>query len=370
VAGKMKAVVKVTPELGAVYKEVDLPKIAPDQVLVKVRATSICGTDVHIYKWDPWSQGRIGNKALPQILGHEVAGEVVEIGPHVKRIAVGDYISAETHIPHPADLQALLCQMHIGERMKILGVDCDGAFAEYFAVPEVVCWVNDKSIPPEFATVQEPLGNATYAVLGEDNDVAGKSMVLIGDGPISLFAVGVARVCGVTQIFLVGKYEFNMEIGRKMGADHLIYANDDSVDRVAYVKDHTGGYGADIVLDMAGSPQALNEGFKFLRKGGRFSAFGIASESPTAIDYNNGIVFKGSQVHGISGRKMFDTWYRVRNFLSSGRLDIAPVITHMFTLADYDKGFKEMMTRPRASAKVVLFPDPKELEAARKRRGI
>jgi threonine 3-dehydrogenase len=280
----MKAVVKVKPELGAVYKEVDLPKIAPDQVLVKVRATSICGTDVHIYKWDPWSQGRIGNKALPQILGHEVAGEVVEVGPHVKRITVGDYISAETHIPYPGDLQALLCQMHIGERMKILGVDCDGAFAEYFAVPEVVCWVNDKSIPPEFATVQEPLGNATYAVLAEDNDVAGKSMVLIGDGPISLFAVGVARVCGVTQIFLVGKYDFNMEIGRKMGADHLLYANDDSVDRVAFIKDHTGGYGADIVLDMAGSPQALNEGFKYLRKGGRFSAFGIASESPTTVD--------------------------------------------------------------------------------------
>ena len=369
-AGKMKAVVKTQPELGAVYKEVDIPKIAPDQVLVKVRATSICGTDVHIYKWDPWSQGRIGDKALPQTLGHEVAGEVVEIGPEVKRINVGDYISAETHIPHPGDLQALLCQMHIGERMQILGVDCDGAFAEYFAVPEVVCWINDKSIPPEFASIQEPLGNATYAVLAEDNDVAGKSMVLIGDGPISLLAVGVARVCGVTNIFLVGKYDFNMEIGRKMGADHLLYANKDDVDRVAYVKDHTGGYGADIVLDMAGSPQALDEGFKFLRKGGRFTAFGISAETPAAIDYNNGIVFKGSQVHGISGRRMFDTWYRVRNFLSSGRLDIAPVITHMYTLEDYEIGFNEMIKRPRASAKVVLFPDPAELEAAKKRRGI
>ena len=366
----MKAVVKVKPDPGAVYKEVDVPRIEPDQVLVKVRATSICGTDVHIYKWDAWSQGRIGEKALPQTLGHEVAGEVVEIGTHVKRIKVGDYISAETHIPHPGDLQALLGQQHIGERMKILGVDCDGAFAEYFAVPEVVCWVNDKSIPPEFATVQEPLGNATYAVLAEDFDVAGKSMVLIGDGPISLFAVGVARICGVTQIFLVGKYDFNMEIGRLMGADHLLYANRDDIDRVEYVKDHTGGYGADIVLDMAGSPQALDEGFKFLRKGGRFTAFGISAETPAAIDYNNGIVFKGSQVHGVNGRLMFDTWYRVRNFLSSGRLDISPVITHMFTLEDYEQGFKEMITRPRASAKVVLFPDPEELEGARKRRGL
>jgi len=364
----MKAVVKVEPAFGAAMQQRALPRIEPDQVLVKVRATSICGTDVHIYKWDEWSDNRIGAAALPQILGHEVAGEVVEIGSHVKRVAVGDYVSAETHIYHPGDLQSLLCQMHIGERMKILGVDCDGAFAEYFAVPESVCWINDPAIPPEIATVQEPLGNATYAVLGEDNDVAGKSMVLIGDGPISLLAVGVARTCGVTQIFLVGKYDFNMEIGRQMGADHLLYANRDE-DRVAYIRDLTGGYGADIVLDMAGSPQALDEGFKYLRKGGRFTAFGVASGATAPIDYNNGIVFKGSQVHGINGRRMYDTWYRVRNFLASGRLDINPVITHLYSLEDYQTGFDAMLERPRHSAKVVLFPDPAELEAARQRRG-
>ncbi|MBU1626643.1 alcohol dehydrogenase catalytic domain-containing protein [bacterium] len=366
---KMKAIVKTKGEHGAELLEVDIPKIKPDSVLVKVRATSICGTDVHIFKWDPWSDGRIGKKKLPQILGHEVAGDVVEVGPHCKRIKLGDYISAETHIYDPGDLQAMLCQLHVGERMKILGVDCDGAFAEYFEVPESVCWVNDKSIPPEFATVQEPLGNATYAVLGEDNDVAGKSMVLLGDGPISLFAVGVARTCGVTNIFIVGKYDFNMEIAKRMGADHLLYANKD-IDRVKYVRDHTGGYGADLVLDMAGSPQALDEGFKMLRKAGRFTAFGVAAESPTLIDYNNGMVFKGAQIHGISGRKMFDTWYRVRNFLSSGRLDISPVITHMFKLEDFEQGFKAMTTRPRQSAKVILFPDAKELSAAKKRRNI
>jgi threonine 3-dehydrogenase len=360
----MKAVVKTKPELGAVYMDVPLPEIPPDWVLVKVRATSICGTDVHIYKWDPWSAERIGEGNLPQILGHEVAGEVIEVGAHVKRIKVGQYISAETHIYDPSDITALLGQLHIGDHMKILGVDCDGAFAEYFAVPESVCWVNDPSIPPEFATVQEPLGNATYAVLGEDADVAGKSMVLIGDGPISLFAVGVARVCGVTQIFLVGKYDFNMEIGKRMGADHLLYANREDVNRIEFIKDHTNGFGADIVLDMAGSPQALDEGFRMLRRGGRFSAFGVSAVTPASIDYNNGMVFKGAQVHGISGRKMFDTWYRVRNFLSSGRLDISPVITHLFMLEDFEKGFQEMITRPRHSAKVVLFPTREEYDAA------
>ena len=364
---KMKAVVKTRPEQGAEYLEVDIPQIKPDQVLIKVSATSICGTDVHIFKWDDWSDKRIGRKALPQIMGHEVAGEVVEVGAHVKRIKVGDYLSAETHIYDPSDITSLMGQFHIGDHMKILGVDCDGAFAEYFAVPESVCWVNDRSIPPEMATIQEPLGNATYTVLGEDNDVAGKSMAIIGDGPIALFATAVARACGVAKIFICGKYDFNLGLAKQLGADHILYANDSSLDRIAYVKYHTYGAGADIVLEMAGSQQALDEGFKMLRRGGRFSAFGIAGQSPLPVDYNNGIVFKGSQVHGISGRLLFDTWYRNRNLLASGRLDVRPVVTHMFTLEEFAKGFDAMLCRPRASAKVVLFPDAKELEAAKAR---
>lgn len=363
----MKAVVKTNPGLGAEFLDREDPKPGERDVIVKVKATSICGTDVHIYEWNEWAQKRIGKDKLPQVLGHEVAGEVCEVGRDVRRVKVGDYISAETHIYDPRDLTALLGQFHIGERMKILGVDTDGAFAEYIRVPEAVCWINDRAIPPEIASIQEPLGNATYAVLGEDNDVAGRSMAIIGDGPIALFAIGVARTCGVAPIFHIGKYDFNMEIGKKMGSDHQLYANKD-FDRVGYIREHSGGYGADIVLDMAGSPQALEEGFKVLRKGGRFTAFGIPAKSPVMIDYSDGIVFKGAQVHGISGRKMFDTWYRVRNLLASGRLDVTPVITHLFSLEDYKKGFDLMMERPRKSAKVVLFPDRDEFEEAMKRR--
>ncbi len=367
--GTMKAVVKKEPRPGGEYMDTKIPEIQPDEVLVKVRATSICGTDVHIYKWDAWSQGRIGEKKLPQTMGHEVAGEVVEAGKNVRAVKVGDYVSAETHIPCNACIQCLTGQQHICANLSILGVDCNGSFAEYIAVPEVVCWINDRKIPPEFASVQEPLGNALYSVMGEDNDVGGKTMAIIGDGPIALLAVGVARACGVTSIFLVGKYDFNMEIAKRMGADHLLYANRDDVNRIEFVKDNTWGFGADIVLDMAGSEQALDEGFKMLRKGGRFTAFGIAASSPTMLDYNNGMVFKGSQVHGINGRKMYDTWFRVRNLLASGRLDVSPVITHMFTLDDYARGFEQMTTRPRKSAKVVLFPDREEYDAACKRRG-
>jgi threonine 3-dehydrogenase len=369
-AEKMMAVVKTKAEKGAELKEVPLPKIGDDEVLVKVSATSICGTDVHIYKWDDWSDKRIGAKALPQILGHEVAGVVVDKGKFVKKIAVGDYISAETHIPYSGDLQALLGQMHLGERMQILGVDRDGVFAEYVAIPEIVCWVNDKSIAPEYATIQEPLGNAVYAVLGEDNDVAGKSMVIVGDGPIGLFATGVARAVGVTNIFLVGMSTFNLEIGRRMGADHILNGDDKKIDRVAYVKDHTSGYGADIVVEVAGVPQAIEEGFMMLRKGGRFSAFGVLSEPSMTIDYNNSIVFKGCQIHGINGRKMFDTWYRVRNLLASKRLDISPVVTHKMALEDFAGGFDKLLVpfRERKAGKIILFPDKKELNEALKRK--
>src|SRR5512136_2210369 len=281
----MKAVVKTRPTVGAEWLDVEHPKPASDWVVVKVRATSICGTDVHIWKWDDWSKGRIGDKKLPQTLGHEVAGDVVEIGSAVKRIKVGDYVSAETHIYDPADLTSLLGKFHVGEHMKILGVDCDGAFAEYFAIPESVAWVNDKSIPPELATIQEPLGNACYAVLGEDADVAGKTMTITGDGPISLFAVGIARVCGVAKIILVGKYDFNMAIGKKLGADHLLYTNRSTADeRLKAVRDLTNGNGVDIALEMVGSNDSIVDCFRMVRKAGRVTAFGIAPSSPLMLD--------------------------------------------------------------------------------------
>jgi len=366
----MKAVVKTKPELGAELQDKPMPRAKDDWLVVKVRATSICGTDVHIYKWDPWSAERIGAKALPQILGHEVAGEVVEVGSHCKRVKVGDYISAETHIYDPGDLTSMLGAFHVGAHMKILGVDFDGCFAEYFALPESICWPNDPSIPPEVAAIQEPLGNACYAVLGEDADVAGKSMVITGDGPISLFAIGVARACGVAKIIHFGKYDTNMEIARKMGCDLQLNTNETTgKERLEFVMEQTDGNGVDIALEMVGSQDSVDDCFAMVRKAGRVTAFGIAAESPLPVDYNNGIVFKGCQIHGVNGRKIFDTWYRNRNLLASGRLDPTPVITNVFTLDDFAKGFDKMIERPRKSAKVVLLPDKKECEAAAKRIG-
>ncbi len=263
----------------------------------------------------------------------------------------------------------MLGQFHVGLHMKILGVDYDGCFAEYFALPESICWPNDRAIPPEIATIQEPLGNACYAVLGEDADVAGKTMLITGDGPISLFAIGVARSVGVGKIIHFGKYDVNMAIGKKMGADVQLYTNKTTgKDRLQAVLDQTGGYGVDIALEMVGSQDSVDDCFACVRKAGRISVFGIAAENTMPIPYNNGIVFKGCQIHGINGRKIFDTWYRNRNLLANGRLDPTPVITDMFPLAEYASGFNKMLERPRTSAKVVLFPDRKEYEAALKRR--
>jgi len=348
---KMKAVVKTRPEMGAELLEVEVPKIAPDQVLLKVKAASICGTDVHIYQWERWAQSRIGAGRLPQILGHEVAGEVVEIGANIRTLKPGDFISVETHIPCGHCRQCLSGQMHICQNLKIFGVDCDGCFAEYVAVPEIVAWKNDKLLPPEYAAVQEPLGNAVYCTLVEP--VSGKTVLIFGDGPIALFAVGVARASGATRIVLAGMEPARLLIARSMGADLTI--NVLQQDAVQVIFDDTSGVGMDVVLEMAGAQKAIEQAFKCVRKGGRVSAFGIPS-GPVELDWNNAVIFRGVTIYGINGRLMFDTWITVRNLLASGRLDIAPVITHKLPLSEFARGFDLMITSPKQSGKVVLFP--------------
>lgn len=345
---KMRAVVKTKPAPGAELIEVDVPEIGPNDVLVKVKATSICGTDVHIYEWNEWAQSRI---PVPQTLGHEFAGEIVEVGSQVTGLKVGDFISAETHIPCNYCKQCLTGQQHICANLKILGVDCNGCFAEYASIPALVAWKNDPSIPPEFASVQEPLGNAVYCTTVEP--VLGKSVLVFGDGPTGLFSTGVARVAGATLIMLVGRHPVRLEIGKKMGADILINGHSDDVEAV--VREATGGIGVDVVLDMAGTQVAIDQGFRLVRKGGRYSAFGVAS-GPVQLDLNNGVVFKGVTIYGINGRLMYDTWFTVANLLRSKRLDISPIVTHKLPLDEFEKGFSLMMTRPKVSGKVVLFP--------------
>ncbi len=333
--GNMKAVIKRKPGPGAELSEFPIPKPGLGEVLVRVKVTSICGSDLHIYNWNSWAEQHV---KPPQIMGHELAGEVVEAGKGVTSLKKGDFISAETHIPCGYCKQCRTGNQHICKNLKILGVDTNGSFAEYISIPEVVAWKNDPSIPHQFASVQEPLGNAIDTVLSES--VSGKTVAIIGAGPIGMLAVGVARISGATDIFVTDVNDYRLDIARKMGA--TLTLNPQKTDVVSEIREATNGDGVDVVLEMSGNAAALNQGCELLTAGGRISLLGVF-DNPVTIELNNLIIFKGIRVYGITGRKMFSTWYKAANFLKSNTLDLNPVITHTMNLEEFEKGF-ELMT--------------------------
>jgi len=345
-ATKMLAVRKEKPAKGAWLTEIPVPTIKANEALVKVKATSICGTDRHIYEWDEWSQKRI---KPPMTFGHECAGEVVEIGKDVKRVKVGDHVSAETHIPCGYCPQCLTGLQHICHNLVILGVDINGCFAEYVVIPEVCCWKNDKSLPMEIACIQEPFGNAMYTV--NESQVSGKQILVIGDGPIAAFAVGIAKAFGAAPIIAVGKYEERIKILKQMGAHKtLSIKTDNIIDRVLEM---TQGYGVDSVLEMTGQQDAIDWGLRLVKKGGIFTAFGIPSKK-VMIDLSGGVVFKGSRIIGINGRVMFNTWFQTATVLGNGLVDPRPVITHKFPLKEFETGMAATSSANRDCGKVVF----------------
>lgn len=344
---KMKAIVKTGPQPGLEMVSIAIPSIKHDEILVKVRAASICGTDLHIYKWNPWAQNRI--KSFPLITGHEFAGDIVQVGEGVSGFSIGDYVTADSHIVCGHCLQCRVGQQHICGNLQILGVDTNGSFAEYIAIPYRGVWKNDITMPLEFASVQDPLGNALYATLVEP--VTGKSVLIIGDGPIGLFSAGIARASGASWIGLIGHNQPRLEIAKKMGADAVFSDNESIVSTIMSITNKTG---VDIVLEMSGSPEGFQQGLELLRKGGRISAFGLFS-NPVTVDITNQIIFKGITLYGINGRILFDTWYRMHNLLKSGRLDISPAITHKLPFDDFEKGFQLLLERPKRAVKVVLM---------------
>ncbi|QTN01463.1 L-threonine 3-dehydrogenase [Sediminibacillus dalangtanensis] len=342
----MKALVKSRKEKGAEIQQVEIPSIGDREVLIKVKATSICGTDVHIYNWDEWSQSRVHP---PYVFGHEFAGEVVETGEKVTKVAVGDYVSAETHIVCGHCPQCLTGKYHICENTQIIGVDRDGCFAEYVALPEDNMWKNPEDMPVEIASVQEPMGNAVHTVLS--GDVVGKSVAVIGCGPIGMMAVGVAKAAGASQVIAFDLNDYRLDLANQMGATTIINsAKENPVDRV---KELTGGHGVDVVCEMSGHPTAINQGFKMVTNGGRVSILSLPTK-PVEVDITDDIVFKGITVQGITGRKMFETWQQVSRLLNSEQVDVSPMITHHFPLEDFEKGFNLM--NEGKCGKVVLHP--------------
>jgi len=340
----VRALVKTKAAPGLELLDVPKPSAGPGHVVVKVLATSLCGTDNHIYRWDKWAQGRIHP---PRIIGHELCGEVVEAGPGVAAVAVGDYVAAESHITCAVCFQCRTGNAHVCKNYRILGIDEDGSYAEYVRLPERVLWKTSREIPPEFACLQEPLGNAVHAALVED--LTGQSVLITGCGPTGLFAAAVARTAGAGVIIASDVSDYRLSLAKQLGADHTINPTKDDADLITRV---TGGEGVDVALEMSGNPTAIHKCFQYVKNGGRVTLFGIP-EAQVSFDMTNEIIFKGIRVYGVTGRRLFQTWYRLSGLFKAG-LNIKPVVTHVLPLDRFAEGF-DLVAKGQCG-KVVLRP--------------
>jgi threonine 3-dehydrogenase len=345
----MWAVRKLAAEPGLVLDEVPVPEPGDDEVLVLVEAASVCGTDLHILHWDAWARQRI---KVPLTLGHEFAGTVVETGRNVRHVAVGDYVSAESHVTCGACFHCRTGRAHMCELTKILGVDRDGAFARYVAVPESVIWQNDRSkLPPEIATLQEPFGNAVFALSHED--VAGKSVAILGCGPVGLFSIGIAHASGAVRVLASDRVGYRLGLAGRMGATSVV--DTQAVGDVpAWFVEQNEGEHVDVVFEMSGAPKAIADAFKIVRNGGRVILFGIPAE-PVELDVAEALIFKNLEVSAVSGRKIWDTWYRTRWLLEHGVVDLRPLITAELGLDRFQRAF-DLLDSGEA-CKVVLHPE-------------
>jgi threonine 3-dehydrogenase len=344
----MRALVKTAAAPGLTATNWPDPVPGPHDVVVKVAATSLCGTDAHIYRWDEWAQRRV---QPPRIIGHELCGHVVAVGRDVSLVQVGDYVAAESHITCGRCFQCRTGQAHVCKNYTILGIDRDGSYAEYVALPEGVLWRTAPEIPPEFACVQEPLGNAVDAALAED--LTGHTVLITGCGPTGLFAAAVARVAGAAVIIASDVSDYRLGLAKQVGVDRTVNAKTDGTEAVAAaVRDLTAGEGVDAALEMSGDPMAMHQAFRAVKNGGRVTLFGIPTGS-VCFDLPNEIIFKGIRVYGVTGRRLFGTWYRLAGLFKAG-LNIRPVVTHTFPMAEFATGFE--LIQSGQCGKVVLFP--------------
>ncbi|MGI6424654.1 MAG: L-threonine 3-dehydrogenase [Tepidanaerobacteraceae bacterium] len=343
----MKGLVKEKPELGAVlYNNLPIPEVKENEILIKVKATAICGTDIHIYDWTKYAQDRL---QLPMVFGHEFAGDVVEVGSMVKNFKKGDRVAGETHIPCNYCYQCQTGNRHICESMKIIGVQTPGSFAEYISIPVDCAWRLDDSLSYETGAMLEPMGVAVHGVLS--GEIGGKTVAIYGCGPIGLMAVGTAAACGASKIFAMDVFEKKLEVAKKIGADIVLKSGQDNV--VKTVLDATDGRGVDVVLDYSGNAKAIQEGFNILRKGGRFTFVGLPNGT-VALDLSEDIIYKETKVNGVTGRLMYETWWQCSELLKSGKLEIKPVIGGVYPLEDYEQAFDAL--KNGAPGKMILIP--------------
>ena len=323
----MRAIVKTKPGIGMTLEEVPKPKCGPADVLIRVHAAGVCGTDLHIWEWDRWAGNRL---KPPVVIGHEFAGEIVELGQEARRagiLNIGELITAEGHIVCGHCLQCRTGNGHLCKRTQIIGVDRDGAFADYIAMPASNI-VRLHGIPVEIGAIMDPVGNAVHTVL-EGAELPGSTVFVLGCGPIGCFAVGVAKAAGASTVIASDLNDMRLDLARQMGANLTLNpARDDVVERILEV---THGNGVDLVCEMSGHPAGHAQAFKAARLGGRVNLLGTPSKS-TEVDFAHEIIFRGLTLYGVTGRKMYSTWNTMGRLIRGGQLDPRPVITHRFRL--------------------------------------
>ena len=323
----MRALVKVSAGPGMEVREVPIPSCGPSDALIKVHYAGVCGTDLHIWEWDAWAAGRL---KPPVTIGHEFAGEIVELGPEAKAeglLAIGDLVTAEGHIVCGHCLPCRTGDAHVCRRTRIIGVDRDGAFAEYITMPAGNVMKLD-GIPTEIGAIMDPMGNAVHTVL-EGGNVPGSAVLVLGCGPIGCFAVGVARAAGASLVIASDYNPMRLDLARKMGAQ--VTLNPGSDDVVAKCRELTGGEGVDLVCEMSGHPAGHQTAFSAARLGGRVNFLGTPAKT-TDVNFARDVIFKGLTLYGVTGRRMYDTWQQMFRLLRAGQLDPRPTVTHRFPL--------------------------------------
>lgn len=315
--------------------DIPVPKIGADDVLIKIKATSICGTDVHIYKWDDWAQKRV--KQIPLVQGHELCGVIEKLGKNVKKLKIGDFVSAESHI---VDYNGEFYKKglgHIAPETKIIGVDVNGSYAEYIALPWQNARKNPEGMSLSIAVLKENFGNAIHAAY--KINLKGKNVLITGCGPVGLMTVLAARQQKARTIIASDISEYRLEFAKRLGADYIY--NPTKVDINEFIRLKTNDQRLDVLLEMSGSASAFLTGSANVKVGGDIIAFGVFPK-PFEFDFDSQVIFKGVTIHGIVGRKMWDTWKIVEDLLDNNKVDLSKIVTHTYKLEEFEKAFETM----------------------------
>jgi threonine 3-dehydrogenase len=341
----MRALVKAHAERGIWMQDVEQPTVGHNDVLIQVKRSAVCGTDIHIFQWDDWAKATID---VPTTIGHEFYGEIVECGSEVKGFVIGDRVSAEGHITCGVCRNCRAGRRHLCMNTLGVGVNRNGAFAEYVSVPAFNVFKLPPSISDDLAAILDPLGNATHTALSFD--LVGEDVLITGAGPIGIMAVAIARYAGARHIVITDINDYRLDLARKMGATRALNVSKESIDQTMTERGMEEGF--DVGMEMSGNPSAFRDMLRSMHHGGKVALLGIPPDE-LSIDWTQ-VIFKGLVLKGVYGREMFETWYKMSSMLQSG-LNIEPIITHHFAADEFQNAFELMESGQ--SGKVILHWD-------------